>query len=779
MTRPRALLCHRASATLCCILAFSLSTGGSIARGATPEEVDNAIKKGQAFLYKQQKPTGGWENDAERKGKEHDWEHMQGGTFGGFTAIATYALLASGENAQESRVVKAVQFLKKADVVGIYALGLRCQVWLLIPQTAEVRTKVEHDKQLLISSMFKQGNNAYLWDYTPNKGGRIDHSVSQYGVLGLWACQQAGVEVPRDVWDGIEKRWRQQQYNIGGWAYDGDGKDSKNVTASMTAAGVATLFITQDYLHDEEGLNCGGNVNNDAIENGLRWMGEHFGQVGDTYSLYGTERIGVASGYKYFGTTDWFKDGAERLVRSQAADGSWTGGYPGSTPVPSTSFALLFLSRGRAPVMMNKLNYTINRANAKPLEGHWNERPRDVANLARWCGARIESDLNWQIVNLQVPASELHDAPILYISGDESLRFSDAEIAKLREFIEGGGMIVGNPDCGKPSFAESFEKLGSKMFKYEFRDLPPSHVLFTQQQFYARNWKSKPVVRGLSNGVRELMLLLPDVARAWQTRADATRKESFELGADIFEYAVDKKGLNVKGKTHIVLDNPAIQPTRTVKLARLDVGDNWNPEPGGWRRLASILHNDFKVGVTVETVKPVPGKLAGFKVAHLTGTTKFQFTDEERIQLLEFVRHGGTLIVDATGGSSDFADAAEAELKTIFGKEAATGLASTVPLDHPVYQLPGAKIENVAYRVFARKTLVGNAKAPRVHAIEHAGKVVAFYSREDLSTGIVGEQVDGVLGYDPATATAIMRNLVLYAAFGAPPTTKPTAAAAH
>ena len=100
--------------------------------------------------------------------------------------------------------------------------------------------------------------------------------------------------------------------------------------------------------------------------------------------------------------------------------------------------------------------------------------PRDVANITHWCGEQIESDLNWQIVNLQVPVTELHDAPILYISGDESLRLNDAEIHKLKDFVEGGGMIVGNPDCDKPAFGESFEKLGSKMFKYEFRDLPPT-----------------------------------------------------------------------------------------------------------------------------------------------------------------------------------------------------------------------------------------------------------------------------------------------------------------
>ena len=34
----------------------------------------------------------------------------------------------------------------------------------------------------------------------------------------------------------------------------------------MTAVGVATLFITQDYTRTAEGLACKGNLNNPAID---------------------------------------------------------------------------------------------------------------------------------------------------------------------------------------------------------------------------------------------------------------------------------------------------------------------------------------------------------------------------------------------------------------------------------------------------------------------------------------------------------------------------------
>ena len=79
---------------------------------------------------------------------------------------------------------------------------------------------------------------------------------------------------------------------------------------------------------------------------------------------------------------------------------------------------------------------------------------------------------------------------------------------EARHRVEQGGMILANGDCGKEIFNKSFRTLGKKMFpKYEFRALPASHPIFKEQQYDADKWKPRPKVQGLSNGVRELMLL--------------------------------------------------------------------------------------------------------------------------------------------------------------------------------------------------------------------------------------------------------------------------------
>ena len=46
------------------------------------------------------------------------------------------------------------------------------------------------------------------------------------------------------------------------------------------------------------------------------------------------------------------------------------------------------------------------------------------------------------------------------------------------------------------------------------------------------------------------------------------------------------------------------------------------------------------------------------------------------------------------------------------------------------------------------------------------GRNAIYYSREDLSGGLVGEPVDGIVGYDPDSSTAIMSGIIATAATG-------------
>ena len=748
-------------------------------RSATPEQVDAAIQKGKGYLYSKLGKDGTWEEVAKPEPslpKENKQTDLKARQWGGLTSIACYALIAGGENPQEARLKPAIDFLSKANIQSTYGLGLSAQVWNLIPPTAQTKAVAAHDVRMIDLGMQKKGGDLGFYTYWtgvklgtdearwtdatagfgPRPGGH-DLSNSQYAVLGMWALEQMGQEVPNEFWKTEDEVWKKAQQPDGGWAYN----PSKSTTPSMTAAGIATLFITQDYTAPDTWSACRGGAPTPNIDKGMEWMDKNIEAVmteGAYYTLYGIERIGVASGRKYFGPVDWYSRGADTLVKKQGKNGSW------GDSIPNTCFALLFLSRGSAPVMMNKLQYETPRAQ-EGFVNIWNERPRDLANLARWTGRELEHDLNWQIVNMEVAPDDLHDAPILYIGGSQQLAFSPKKIEKFREFVEQGGMILGNADCAKPEFVKSFIRFGADLFpRYEFRQLPPGHPIFNHEQYKADKWRVRPNVMGLTNGVRELMILVPesDPSRAWQTRTVSTREESFQLGADVFLYAIDKKNLLSKGSTYIVTPDPKIVATKKVKLARIQAGPNPDPEPGGWRRLAAVLHNQHKIDLELVNAKPGEGTLLAARVAHFTGTTAFKLSEPARLEIKTFVQNGGTLIIDAAGGSAAFAASAEEELRNMFGP-AAKDIDVPLPKDSPVYNLPNEKIETAGFRLFARESLPRGTKTPVIRGITFGKNVRVFYSHLDISGGLVGEPVDGVYGYDPQTATQLMSAMIRYA----------------
>lgn len=774
------------------------------ASGATPEQVEKAIEKAQQYILKEKAGRATWEKVAHPMAgagqtdlKERQW--------GGLTAICTYALLGSGMNPQDKQIKPAVDFLLSADIQSTYGLGLSSQIVTFGIPEKETRPLVKRNVQMLLHGMHlpagrglgeRDGFYGY-WVGTPAGTTRekfdpkttdfgkpqpkdwYDRSNSQYGVLGMWALEEAGGEVPGLYWKIVDAAWRNAQHKDGGWDY----RRGDQVTPSMTAAGVATLFITQDYLMDNVNWGvCKGGVRDLNIEQGLHWMDRHINNVlnsGDMYTFYGVERIGTASGRRYFGTrdngvVDWYQLGADYLVKHQTKDGSWA--EFGPVPrLPATCYGLLFLARGRAPVMMNKLEYetTPRGGELAKATDFWNERPRDVANLAHWSGKQLERYLNWQVVTLGAAPEDLHDAPILYISGSQPLEFNAAQLAKLRTFVEQGGMILGNADCGQAAFSRSFRQLGAKLFHKEFARVPANDLIYREQ---FKGWRSKPVVEEINNGVRKLMLLIPeaDPSRAWQTRSDRTRESLFQLGANIFLYAIDKENLLNKGQTYVVKKNftPA---AKTIKLARLEAGENPNPEPGGWARLAAILHNTSKIDLDVKLIKPAAADLNGFRIAHLTGTARITLTAAQRSAIRQFVIGGGTLIVDAAGGSAEFADSAEAELRAMFPQAGNDG-GQVLPPDDPLFTQTFFKIKQVGWRRYALDSIVGNKRTPRLRGIKVGNRIGVYYSRYDLSAGLVGEPVDGVVGYDPKTATDLMADIILYATGNFGPATRPATA---
>jgi len=772
----------------------------------SPEAVEKAIKKGVEYLKGAQGGDGSW--------PQHDANYLVGPT-----AIATYALLESDLiKVTDPKMKSALEWLGKRQVPArmlnarpgapvaaggtnifchkTYELGLRANAFLAaIKRSGMVSSPykpfLKSDVLMLMLST-KDGS----YDYDSNGDGQSsgDNSNSQYGVLGVWAGVQADEEVPREYWYKILKHWLECQCADGGWGY----RANQSPSATMTTAGLASMFLCYDNLLADGFVKCDQGPKVQAVlrplNKGLDWMDKNFGLVAQGgggwwyYLLYGVERVGLASGYKYFGKADWYKLGAERLLRMQGANGAWQGGVG---PVVDTAYALLFLIRGRHGILFNKLEY----------DGDWNDRPRDMAKLTQWIGREFEeSTINWQIVNLKVRPEEWLDAPILYISGSTEPKFTDEQIAAIRRYVNMGGTILSCAECDGKGFKESIRAVYAKMFpKYKLELVPKDH------KFFSINFKldnRTGTLRGLDmihNGVRPLVVHTDqDMPRSWQLMLGKSDKPSFEGPANIALYltdgAVAEKSLAARGATTWP-EKPGGAMTRQVKVARLIYNTaegkegNCDPEPLAWERFSRIMGQKYKVDIDVSELMPI-AKLAESRadLAVLCGTDRINANDQEIKALQAFVNGGGLLYMEAVGGAwAGHNAAAFAESGEALAGQVAAGLPDSaattkrlrrLTIDSPMFTQKGFVIDDVKFRKFSRQKM--SDPRPQLRAVLNAKNMpVILFSNEDISGGLVGFACDEVHGYAPQSAFDLMRNIVMtkaHAPVATQPATQPASA---
>ncbi|MBN2272679.1 MAG: DUF4159 domain-containing protein [Sedimentisphaerales bacterium] len=702
------------------------------------QAVEKAVEKAKDYIWSK------W-SDGHWKEYPHgtDVNYYEGGT----TALCAYALLASGESPQEARMQKTLKWLAEVNMKSIYARALRANVWAMLGRNSPYHNLLEQDTRWLVEAVSPEG--AYTYTDRRDKSGKrlsspYDNSNSQLAVLGVWVGSENGIEVPRGYWELVQKHWLDEQKPDGGWNYRISTSGASY--GSMTAAGLATMFICFDELYRDEFIKCRANTDYEPIVRGLEWMDKNFSATENPgkdvtyyfYYLYSIERVGLASGYKYFGNQDWYKLITSNLLRNQNRLGGWGG-------IADTSFALLFLARGQHPVLFNKLKYS----------GSWNCRPRDLANFTRWVSRTFERPVNWQIIHLGVPVAEWHDAPILYISGSTAPKFTDEDIAALRQFVYQGGVIFSEAACSSSEFNMAMQNYYARLFpQYELTRLDNKHPIYDIHFRISRRR-----LMGVSDGVRLLAVHSPaEVSLAWQMNNYATEKDIFGLGANVYFYVTDKGSLRNRGVSPWPVAK-AFTPSETVKVAVVRYGGNYNPEPLAWKRFSILMGNRDGIGVEVsEPVGIAELDASKYSAAAMTGTSAFTLSDEEQKALRKYIEGGGTLVVDAAGGSEAFADSAQ----KAFAGVLPGGELSPVPSDHVIYTRSGGAIERVSYRRAVRGAVADSHK-PRLQGVLYKDRFAIIFSRDDLTAGLLGYPCWGLVGYEPDSAFALMRNILMYA----------------
>lgn len=740
---------------------------GAVARpaaAATDVQVEQAVADLVTYLYAQQSPEGHWEPD-DLAGHKAEQET-------GISSLVTYALLSAGESYQDPRMRKALNWLRENPGRGTYAVSIRAHIWALLPD--EFRPNLEQEARWLLGA--HNDSSVFLYQQAPNNRNAVDHSTTQYGILGLWEFSKRGGRVDPRFWTAIVEHLNKTQSPDGGWSYSprGDEKASES-RGSMTAAGLTMLFIAQQELLRER-KTPEPTITQDIAE-GLAWFDKHFSPTknfnGPDYHYYAycVERVALASGLDRFGGVDWFSAMSDHLISQIKAVPSATlkeirdknPGVPkdaqfksvGRGDVIDTSFALAFLARGRVPVWINKLQ----------IPGtNWNNRPNDIYFLTRYLSDEREAELNWQVVSVDSKPEDWLRAPVMFLSSDSAVKLTAPQQANLKRYLDLGGLLIANGEGS--GFDASITSLAKTMYPdYKFETLARKDPLTNLVRDVSGGRDSyQPKLKVLRNGVRDL-IVLPDTDWGYEFQAKKPDdSEAWNYITNIYASATDRGRLTNRLVEPLPLPKAGVKSTGNIDVVRGEYDGNWNAEPLALEVAAVEVLNTAGRQVKIRTaklsdlgtLKPVPD------LVHVTGTESTVLAAAAVAGLTAYVKAGGTVLVESLGGRSSFADEVGAQLA-----EALAAPRRWLDSFSPVLDGTGIKgavdATKVRYRMYS--VIIGSPQdRPSLAALYVDDRAAVIISPRDLSLGALGSRAYEINGYRPESARNLLHNILLHSA---------------
>jgi hypothetical protein len=774
----------RAAATVL-VLAVAIGFGcvAPLRAEVTAEQVRHAIDEAVSYLRKQQHDDGSW----------NELLPVQGGV----PALCTLTLLTAGVPVSDPAMQAALAHLRKVDSKMTYVVALQTMVFCLAEPERDlllIRRNVAY-----LESIQKRGDGAMgCWGYSGTQG-RGDNSNAQFALLALHEAERIGVSTNEQTWRLARDYWQRTQNPDGSWGYYG----GERGTGSMTCAGIAAMIMAADKLDRGDARVqgdrvecCGNQGTNDAVERGLKWLEQHFSvssNPGDggghlLYYLYGMERVGRLTNRRLIGKHDWYREGAEVLVRAQAQlRGFWKGlGSGEQDPTIGTCLALLFLAKGRRPVLAAKLAF-------EPDDG-WNRHRQDLANLTHYCERKWKRELTWQVMPLaRATADDLNQAPVLYLSGSRRPQFSDDDVKAIREYLDLGGFLFAESCCGSTEFDDGFRALMEKLFPerdergqllHGLRLLPPDHSVWTAEEPVDPKYV-RPLY-GIDVGCRTSVIYCPDNLGCYWDLDRIGRKQRYPaavedeiravraIGINVMAYATNRE---VKFKLeipHIVRDDGKRDALERAKLVVAEVkhGGGSGVAPAALVNLMKQLAAETGLRVSAEKRELALTQEALFDqhLVFMHGRQAFTLSEAERRQLRTFVERGGLVFADAVCSSEEFASSFRREMAAIFPETSLRPISGKHAMFGTTFG--GFDLSTVALRDPRRNGAAGPLRTdvlqipPELEGVQIGERYGVIFSKYDLSCALERQNSLECAGYARDDAAKIGINVVLFSLRG-------------
>lgn len=765
----------------------------SAAQDLSPQQVRQSMQRGIDYLKRRQAPQGNWE--------------LYQGERCGQTALAVIALYSCGVKAGDPSIQDGMKYLRMfagKDAGRIYSLSLQTMAFSLIDPKKNLPLIKDNVRLIESAQNSRKSEHQGGWHYTADNSS--DLSCSQFAILALYEAERAGVAVPPSTWRSALRFWQETQNRDGSWGYTPTAQGSNSPRGSMTCAGIASLVISAGAMQkggaDVKGkqILCHQKTDNKSsiqIQSGLDWLAERFSVSANPaaggaylyYYLYGLERIGRMTNQRFIGRHDWYREGASKIMQLQdPIDGGWHGlGCPDES---DTAFALLFLSKGRRPVLMSKLEVS--------NEDSWNMHPNDVNNLTLFAENNWKTEMTWQSVNMEHAAADhLLQSPVLYLSGNNADDLlTEDNVDKLRTYLDQGGFLFAEAQPDDKTFDRGFRELMSRVFPepgYELQLLDRSHPVWNAEITIEPDQIRR--IEGIAFGCRTSVVYVPaekvsgtnknkpSLSCLWEAAQifdrggnypDEVRKQieaGLGIGLNVLAYATNRQ-LKHKDEIaeHVVKDkNDEAQRRGRVFIPYLHNGSA-NPAPHAVSNLLSYMESELQITADKElmNISAADENLTDYPLLFMHGKEAFHFSEKQRKGLKKHLENGGLLFADAVCSSKAFADSFADEMKTLFPDLTF----DKIPLNDPVFSADdgGFKIDFLDMRTTEqtpeRKPAVKIRQTqPVLYGIKfpNTDRWAVIFSPYDVSCALEKAGSMECRGYTQESALKLAANIVVYA----------------
>ncbi|MHC4996687.1 MAG: DUF4159 domain-containing protein, partial [Planctomycetota bacterium] len=234
--------------------------------------------------------------------------------------------------------------------------------------------------------------------------------------------------------------------------------------------------------------------------------------------------------------------------------------------------------------------------------------------------------------------------------------------------------------------------------------------------------------------------------------------DSFHALSNLYLATVGQRFDRPRLATHF-LRQTRPEPKIVSNLAHLQHAGNWNPEPHALRQLRVLMANDHDVKLRVETKKPMQLR-PNQKFAFLATTGDATLSQADLEALRKWVYAGGTLWVDAAGGSSKASSDAMRLVSTIIPDQRPTPIPNNDPVITGKNLVGGTNNTVVSYRNLVVQRF-GKINAARLMTVKIDGRPAVILSGDDVTAGLAGLEHWGIYGYAPQSARNLVANAIL------------------